>query len=220
MATDNIVSVGDKVILSRVNKSGEKKEYVSRVVAWEDKASMKIEMPQENAMYVPLKIGREFLANFHTSANMYKCRVKIMERVKEKKAYFLIIKFLSELEKVQRREFYRLECVSDIDICSGIKNEEDKAIWEKAVMIDISGGGMKFNSNVVMPKDKLIKIRFPIVLNDEREFLICVAKIINARQMADLKYEYRVIFDNIENEVRERIIKHIFEEERRRRRNK
>jgi len=87
-------------------------------------------------------------------------------------------------------------------------------------MIDISGGGMKFNSNVVMPKDKLIKIRFPIVLNDEREFLICVAKIINARQMADLKYEYRVIFDNIENEVRERIIKHIFEEERRRRRNK
>jgi len=220
MGTNSIVSTGDKVVLSRINKSGEEKEYISKVVSYVDDANMKIEMPMENSMYIPLKIGREFFANFQTRTSMYKCRIKVVDRIKENSKYYIIIKFLSDFEKVQRREFYRLECVSDIDICIGSRDSNNAPIWQKAVMIDLSGGGMRFNSKALISKDKRIKVRFPIVLNETKEFLICIVKIVLVKQMTDLKYEYRVIFDELENDVREKIIKHIFEEERRRRRRK
>lgn len=221
MAQNSLLSINDKVVLSRINKNGEEKEYYSRIVDFVDDANLMIDMPMENAMYIPLKVGREFNASFQTRTSIFKCRVKIADRVKENSSYFLVIKFISELEKIQRREYYRLECVTDIDFCVYTEGKDnDSYKWEKAVMVDLSGGGMRFNSKLAIDKDRLLRIRFPIRVEDEQEFLICTASIRFVNQMQNLKYEYRVVFDDLDNTEREKIIKHIFEEERRRRKNR
>ena len=98
-------------------------------------------------------------------------------RYLKENVYLMLMELKSPLEKFQRREFYRFECVMDIQYMT-ITEEEvgidditelkehhrltyPEDLVESAVAVDISGGGIRFVSDLPAEEGSFILIHMP-----------------------------------------------------------
>jgi c-di-GMP-binding flagellar brake protein YcgR len=158
-----------------------------------------------------------------------------------------VVKLTSDLEKFQRRQYYRLECVHEIEYRvvtreeeilenrlrqDDFRNTEERSEcrkrlkqlnleWQKASIIDLSGGGARFNSRISHQPGEKIRIRFDFILGKELKKLLISAKIISSTKLMNRTgiYEQRAEFKDNGKVDREDLIKYIFEQDRKRRRN-
>jgi c-di-GMP-binding flagellar brake protein YcgR len=93
--------------------------------------------------------------------------------------------------------------------------------WLKASITDLSGGGARFNSKLFHQPGEKIRIRFEFILGRELKKLLIGAEIISSTKLPNRAgvYEHRTEFKNIGKNDREDLIKYIFEQDRKRRRN-
>jgi c-di-GMP-binding flagellar brake protein YcgR len=244
----SIVSVGDKLELKRIRTIDNDKEdkiYKSKLLDFisDDKAS--IAMPIEKGRVIPLEVGDKYSIRFFTNKGLFQCKAVITERYRNDNIYVLIVQFLSDLEKYQRRQYYRLECILDVtyhiitDVelslmnkiqADEFQNEEEKqkyintleefqSNWLTANVLDLSGGGARFTSNSNHESGLLIQISMRLGIDKWAKNYLLNAVIISSNKMTNRQgyYEHRVQFKDIKKDEREAIIKFIFEEERRQR---
>ena len=85
--------------------------------------------------------------------------------------------------------------------------------------MDISGGGLRFLSTHSYEPDSLIYISYNLLINGRKREYELVGKVLSSVKQEGRRdsYEHRVQYVDIETEVREEIIKYIFEEERKHR---
>ncbi len=243
----DIVAIGDKLELRRLNSedatSGRGKMYISQLLDLVDNDKAIIAMPIERSHIVPLSVGEKYTISFYTGKGPYQCNAVILNRYKVKHIYVLEVQFTSELEKNQRRQYFRLNCIVDV-LYHVITREEEilekkinntayideeekdkdyeslealKKIWYEGTITDLSGGGAKFVSNQAHePGEDII---LSITLNTNAENKKIPSKIIISSKMLNRVgfYEHRVQFTDINREDREAVIKFIFAEERRQR---
>ena len=89
------------------------------------------------------------------------------------------------------------------------------------MIVDISGGGARFVSRQKFNEDSLILMSFNLpIMESDRPFLLA-AKVIYSGgiENRENEYENRVKFEFIDTAAREEIIKYIFDEERKIRKN-
>lgn len=245
---NSIVNVGDKIDLIELSpkKNGEKhpeKQYVSSLLEEPDGNEMKISMPIDSGKIIPLPVGGKYLMVFYTQKGLYQCKCEIIKRYKEERMFVMIVRTFTALERNQRREFFRLNCIIDIlyravsteeivlqkRVESGrFLNDDDRKnclqkleqlqndFLHEGVVTDISGGGLRFNSTKELEKDKelVVKIVLPA---DEGEFgLNLHAEVISsiANPNHHNSFDNRLRFVNLEDEDREKIIKFVFAQER------
>ncbi len=117
----DIIKVGDKVdirILQQVEqgrKSGLRPTtYRSKVQDIKKNGEMEIGVPTERGdnVIVPSGVRLEFL--FYTRTGMYRCIGHIKDRYIKERMYLLLFERKTPLEKFQRRQYYRFECLLDI----------------------------------------------------------------------------------------------------------
>ena len=92
---------------------------------------------------------------------------------------------------------------------------------KRGVIVDISGGGLRFVSRQQYQEGNILYLRFNLSINDlEKEFRLA-AKVILSKEIEKRQNEYenRVKFIYIDNTTREEIIKYIFDEDRKNRKN-
>jgi c-di-GMP-binding flagellar brake protein YcgR len=237
-----IIGVGNKIELSKVGQptryemgvNGEniKKVYVSQVYDIIDEDRIKIAVPMDNGKVILYPNNTRIDACFYTSKGLYQGRFMIVDRYKEGNLMVQIIELTNELQKYQRRQYFRLSCTMGI-MYKSIPNEEvqdyygsrnindglDMSTVTNAVALDISGGGMRFVSKENGKKDNVILLLISFNYGEQYKKYAVLAKIINVAPTKNNKslYEYRVEYCNLNSNVREDIIRYIFEEERRRR---
>lgn len=229
----DIVSIGDKIELSRFsnNDSQTKKTkiYSSQVLDFIEYDKACIAMPMEGGRIIPLGVGDKYQLCFYCKQGLYQCRAVIIERYRKDNIYMLVIQLASELEKFQRRQFYRLEYVYEILICKLFESELDKKKEEiditpnrllDAMMLDLSGGGCRFISNDLFEKESKVMLRFALPLTKGMRMFEILGKITYSGEQINRRksYEHRVEFTEVLEEDREHIVRFIFEEERKRRR--
>ncbi|HHX55951.1 MAG TPA: PilZ domain-containing protein [Clostridiales bacterium] len=162
----------------------------------------------------------------------------------------MIFKILNDFVKVQRRQYYRLNINFDVEFHLYTSVElkvyrtlfEDQALSEeekgklidllidsqeenisKGLVLDISGGGMRFQSKDQLKKDDFINLHFSLDTNSiTKEYNIQAVVIESSKsynKIYDDKnvYENRVQFMNISKEDRENIVRFIFYEQRKQR---
>ncbi len=242
----NYLSVGNKLELMKLKMRDdepiENHRYLSKLLDFIDSDKAKIAMPIERGKIIPLTVGEKYIICFFTDKGLYQCKAVITARYKEQNIYILEVQFLSELEKYQRRQFYRLECnlyikyhiITEAEIIlsnqltkNDFLNKADEEtcyealiacqkVWNEGIITDISGGGARFISDTQL--DIANPILLDIKLYDNKSHIIQV-KVISSNKMANRPnfFEHRVQFNDIASEEREAIIKFIFEEERRQR---
>jgi c-di-GMP-binding flagellar brake protein YcgR len=154
-----------------------------------------------------------------------------VDRYKSNNVYLLRVELTSNLRKYQRREYYRFSCA--LEMCSrNLEEEELQAVeaedpyilqpglpLRRSVIVDISGGGLRFISVQKYEPGSLIYCSYHLVADGETRQYEVIGKVLAVKELENRPgtYEHRVQYHNMDDHVREEIIKFIFEEERRNR---
>lgn len=247
----DIISIGDKLELKRIRMTTKEEDldqldriYKSQILDFNGEDTAVISMPIEKGRVIPLFVGDKYSIRFYTKKGLFQCKAIITERSNVNNIYTLTVQFTSEMEKYQRRQFYRLECVLDTNYSilsepelnilqklhkGAYKDDKEKLElqntfdsiekkWLKGSVVDISGGGARFISEYCHEHGNMIQMKIDFNSYGLRNTLI-KAMIITSENLVNRLgfYEHRIQFRDIQKDEREAIIKFIFEEERRRR---
>lgn len=216
---------------SHLDESGNPQEkiYLSKVYEVLSEDTMEILMPMEKTKLVLLPIDKEFDLRFYGDNGLYQCFVRVIDRYKSGNVYLLQVELTSNLRKYQRREYYRFACA--LEMCA--RNLEDSEIevvernqnmlfrpglpMKRSIIVDISGGGLRFLSNQKYEVGSLLYCSYSLFVAGEKKEYEVVGTVLATRELENRKgtFEHRVKYYNMSNDVREEIIKYIFEEERR-----
>lgn len=232
------VMPGDKIELTplRRKKTGEeeeKKVFSSQVSEIMNEEQLEIVMPMEKTKLVLLPVDAEYEVCFYTKSGIYLCRARVIDRYKSGGLYLLLIELTSNLRKNQRREFYRFNCILNMGSRELEEKElesidDNKLVLERgmplqhSVIVDISGGGIRFVSNYRYEQGTIIYLTYNLFVGGVEKSYELTGKILMVKELENRKgqYEHRVQYVTINNQDREEIIRYIFEEERKNRQRK
>lgn len=246
----DIVVIGDKIEINKTNSRGHEpentKRYVSQLLDYVDTDVINIAMPIDGGKIIPLEVGESYNLCFYASKGLFQCTCNIINRTKEDNIYTAVAQITSELEKIQRRQFYRMECLLDVEyriisreesllkdslkknqVNQALKVEIEKKLksydkdYLKASITDLSGGGARFTSDISLQKEDKLVIKLALIISGIIKNYSIGAEVISSTKLLNRigKYENRVEFRDIGKKEREEIIKYIFEQERQKRRN-
>ena len=234
------ISIGDKIELQAVSHEYEEKQetvskvYHSAVNEIRSEDTIEIRMPMEKTKLILLPIDSEYDMVFYGSSGLFQCLGRIIDRYKSNNTYLLLVEMISNLRKYQRREFYRLKCALEMHTRnleeSEVQNIESRMPYslandlplKESVIVDISGGGLRFLSSQRFEQDSLLYCSYHLMNGGEHKKYEGICKVISAMELENRPgtYEHRVRFYDIDPMAREEIIKYIFEEERKSRQKK
>ena len=245
----NILTVGDRIEMKRLaaeeNTEDKPRVYASQLNDIIDDTTLDVAIPMEGSRLVLYEVGTRVELRFITTGGIYLCKATVSQRCRQGMRTFYIIKILSELRKDQRRQYFRLDkimeisyhkaSVEEMEIMTRIKERRYKDEYEMrammgylaelktddgtATLINISGGGAKFNSPEPLEKDMLVRTKILLEGVDILP-LDLFARVIASEKSRNqsLTYEHRVEFVNVNRDTREKIVKYIFNEDRKLRR--
>ena len=248
IANQNILKIGDKIEISTIaqleqqKKTGEPpKVFVSQILDLKEDSTIEIAMPFEGTKIVLLPIDLRYQFTFYSAGGMYRANVAILERYKKDNFFMLRIKLTTALERIQRREFYRLEIGLDVSFWF-ISEEEAKlddvesvyrVVRERGEIqtpfvgktMDLSGGGVRMLVGTKKPLPQLqdsqyLLLSIGLKSEDIEEPIDMVAKLLKSTRFVregEVYYEFRVCFITKNKRDCEKIVKFVFQEERKNR---
>ena len=212
----NAIHLGDKVeLVTEVTLNRQQDKYYSRVQEVTEEGEVVVLAPIENGRIEPLELNKKYGMCIYTEKGLYRCEVMVTKRIKSDNLYLITLEIQTSLQKYQRRQYFRMDCMLSFQY----KDDLDTN-WHEGIILDISGGGIRFTSRSKLDDQKSLINHIQLEMLDDEEDLYLSGTIIESYQgeLDNTVYENRVEFDHIDNYEREIIIKFIFEEERRRRR--
>lgn len=216
-----------KIVRSKTDEKKVIKTYDSRVLDILSDERIEVSMPFEKTKLVLLSIDEEYNLFFYTTNGLYQCSARVAERYKNNKVYSVIFELTSNLRKFQRRDYYRFSCALEMKT-RALQEDEIKAVekneqpsdreqpLQKCVIVDISGGGLRFVSPYVYEVNSMILCKYSLWIDGENKEFTLVGKVLSVKQSEKRPdvYEHRLQYVNMEDEKREEIIKYIFDAER------
>ena len=229
---------------STLNRKLSDNKYASQLLDYDGIRTFKISVPLFEGRVVPLDVGDEYQLCFFTSKGMYRCRAKVIRRYMEMKIHILEMRMITGLTKFQRRQFFRLDCFLDFQY--RIISEEEKALrdlidrnefsdeavranfekklidmnheWNEAKISDISGGGIRFQCTGEIKQQMTLEFKLPLKENNRIQMIQCMASVIEVFPGMGQNQEstVRCQFEGLDKQTQEKIIKYIFEEQKRR----
>lgn len=204
------------------------KSYQSQVIDVLSDDRVEISMPMEKSKLILLPVDGEYDLYFYSDSGLYQCYARVVDRYKNNNLYVLVLDLISNLRKHQRREYYRFSCALEMN--SRQLQKEELALAENkegtlipqlplksSVVVDISGGGLRFVANYAYEPQSLILCKYNLLVGGTNKEYNLVGKVLNVRELENRNgvFEHRVQYVNVDETEREEIIKYIFDEERR-----
>lgn len=245
----DILSIGDKIDLKRLDRNNKPvhnaRTFVSQLIDFVDYDVLHIAAPIELGKIIILEVGENYNLCFYSEKGLYQCNCTVLSNHRDNNTIVSVVRVAGKLEKVQRRQYYRLECIHEMEYriitkeeeildrklhLEEYRNQEEKAeirrklskldqLWIKGAITDISGGGARFSSTELHKKGEKIRIKIDLLLQGQLRKMVLNADIIASSRIVTRTsvYEHRVAFNDITQKDREDLIKYIFEQERKRR---
>jgi len=241
----NLLS-GTKIeMLSLAKRANEEtKIYISKIETTKNLREIEVAMPIDKGRLMPLPEGSRYLVTFYTAVGMVEGECVIKSRYSSEGRYYLLLWLNSKLIKKQRREFYRLDCCQDVEFrvisdkeaaaremlrmdnftdakekercVEYILDMEENACWLPAVMLDISGGGLRAQAGLVYGLDKhlMFHIQLPVDNDTVRDLkLECMPVSISEDPKEYGTVQIRCKFVYISHLKQETIVKYIYDEQ-------
>jgi c-di-GMP-binding flagellar brake protein YcgR len=176
---------------------------------------LSIGIPVSNGKYFTPRVMESIEIVYYYEGNAYKFYGLVIGRRSENNIPQLLIRKPDKLIKIQRREYVRVNMTQYIKYIKLENNKISNTILEtmqdgkgrKAILIDISGGGCKVKVYEDMKVGDVIIADIPY---DEGNIRV-KGKIIRVDIDEDKNKVCGVNFLDIENKLREKIIRYIFE---------
>ena len=227
------ISPGNRVELKATGKiwmdedARTKQIYMSKVMDITSEDRIEVLMPFEQGKLVLLPVDGEYSLCFYSTRGLFQCYSRIVDRYRSDNMYILVLDLTSDLQKLQRREYYRFSCALELKsrLCKkeeldaynrNMKYLVDPGSLDKSVVVDISGGGLRFVANFMYEEGSTIycAYRLPGNVNDKEYEMICNVLKVQELESRPGLFEHRIQYISIDETSREDIIHFIFEEER------
>ena len=208
------VNIGDRIEI--LENSGEKNILHSQVEDIPKLGELLIRMPIINGRYAIMPDNSELSIIIFTEKGMFKFCVCVAGNLKKDGFGLLHIKISNDGERIQRRDFYRLSCETafcfkQVFNCSE-PFESENALT--GIILDISGGGLRFICNCELRENALIKG----IVKLNNEYALIAGKVLDTKKLVnesnEYKFQCRVQFLVLSQEVMKKIMKYIFDEQR------
>jgi c-di-GMP-binding flagellar brake protein YcgR len=192
-------------------------------------------LPIYQGKRVMLARGAIFEVTFYTKSGPYRSIGVVKECFNEDRIHFVRVHLTTAFFRIQRRLHYRMECFLDAEVYEIPEEEREHldqkhlhscvmdpdvlAGMQRGVIVDISGGGIRFVCGSPHEVDDILMVHF-IIKNEHvhQDLLVPVSVVTCGKAGSDSgKYEHRAAFLHLTHHLREMIIKYIFYEERRNR---
>jgi len=151
---------------------------------------------------------------------------RIIDRIKENQIFILVVKFEGNVEKSQRRAFFRMDVIKKIRINLPMDERIDTAekleklkkqvqFYPKEILLkDISGGGFGFLTNHTFAVGDI----FLAEVNLDGTMIEVIGKVVRKNKILDdqndYKYSIGVEFKCLDTKTRREIINYIFNKQR------
>ncbi|WP_315077769.1 PilZ domain-containing protein [uncultured Clostridium sp.] len=191
----------------RVEILVEDKAFKSLVQDIEDD-SIKINIPVYDGEYLALKIESKIeLNSYAKGGKCFNFHCDVIERGKENNIIYYKLSEPYDVREIQRRDFVRVDFMNIVKFKKITKSEDEEvSSFKDALMIDLSGGGMRFKTKEKLEKyDKLL---LEFALNDKLNYL--KAQIMRLEITEFNEYIYGVKFIEISENQRDKVIREIF----------
>ncbi len=231
------IKPGNKIELQKVERISlrddadndlKRKVYHSKVCELISEDRMEIMMPQEGSKLLLLQVDSEYDLYFYTENGLYQCFARVIDRYKSNNVYMSLMELTSNLRKQQRREYYRFSCALEMNARGVTEAEIQRSMDEmiplampaeklnKGIIVDISGGGLRFVIDKKYEIDSLVNCIYNLVIEGEKKEYDLVGKVLGVKEISNRPgiYEHRIKYVNIHTEEREEIIRYIFQQER------
>lgn len=204
--------VGDKIQLEMMY-GFEREPYVSQIIEFYDNGILDVLTPIHKGRVVYFRNDSIIKVILSKNEAVYQINVKILEKTFGQ-IPMMRLEIVSDISKIQRRDFYRLRLIKEITYRKVISLKE-KTFTEKfkGNLLDISGGGLMFNSPKEWQEQDMIEITLNLASG---KILTLMGVIVRKIYHNDIKYcyEYGIRFEGISEQERNEITKFIFEEQR------
>ncbi len=235
---ETFISPGDKLEMKSIHKmvmNGQMEEptlYKTSVLEILDDGKLMIITPMEKTKMVLMPLEGEYEVCFFSHGGMYHANIRIVDRQRVNNTHVLVSEMITNLHRHQRREYYRFNCILEMMTKELSREEEElfgkqpdypvsKTDMHRGVIVDISGGGLRFVSRQSFQEGKVLYLSFYLPVNGQEKEFRLTAKVVLSREIEQRQNEYenRVKFLGIDNTTREEIIKYIFDEDFKNRKN-
>lgn len=166
--------------------------------------SLTINVPAANGEYLTLNKGDKIsVINYDKSGSVYEFTCEIKNRKVDNSIPLYVTGEPYNIKKVQRRDHVRIELVEKIGYR---KKEENNREVKEAILLDLSGGGakvkfvekIKLNDNIILN------------LNYEDEEIVIEGLVVRSYRSLEGDYICALLFNEIEEKTREKIINLVF----------
>ncbi len=235
----DILQIGNKIDICSLEKEDRKKYdgkkvpiLVSQLEEVDDDGELVIQMPMYKGKIVLLSLGSRYELMFYTKRGLYRAVCQVTDRYKEENFFMVKVVLKSNLTKFQRREYFRLECIIGMDayelkreeamllagsrLIQRVSEPEIAETQSKAVIVDISGGGIRFISERRHEEGDFLAVHMTLSNENMEQDIWVVVSIVSCRKASSNmeRYETRAEYIHLGNKLRETIIKYIFDEDR------
>lgn len=170
----------------------------------------------------PVQIGTVmnvyFLNNKEAAKNLYKFKAVAKSREMTGNLHLLGVELQGEIEKVQRRKYFRLDCslqvkYRQVDSINAVHNKDIP--FKKTIANNISGGGINLMLEDMIDKHSFVECE---IFSDHSRKVRFFGQVIRCEKRdikEKFKYDAAIAFIKINEIDREVIIRYIFKEQRR-----
>jgi len=177
---------------------------------------LEIEIPVLNAKQLKFKAGKKYRVKFFDGASVLKTSFVPVKYLVSKDGKSLVVKLVSGVQKVQRREHFRIKYDIPFELTLIEKEinllQFDSFERHSANIMDLSAGGIRFLSDLYIPENSKIGCRIPL----DENVLFQVAFVLTSTKIENsiFAYSYRASFIGISSDEVDLIAKFIFNKER------
>lgn len=174
-----------------------------------DENSIKVLTPSSQGGLIPLRENDEVDILFPGDSAAFKYTAVVRDRVLEPVPQ-TIITLPDELERIQRRDYFRLEVKEKVVYCKIDDDGEVSGEPVETTTSDLSGGGARIIVEEKLEPEVLLELYFEISVIKETPI---IGKVVNIYRTTST-VEAGIEFVNIEAKIRDKIMGWLFDKQR------
>lgn len=188
-------------------------QYLSKVVQVHENGTIDVLIPISKKQMLYIKKDTILNVIAARESAIYEFKAKLVNKLFGKEP-LLQLERVSEVIKIQRRNYYRLKVLKSIKVRRAV-NIKEKLYEEyfSASLVDLSGGGIGINSINKLEENDIVEINMELNSNTVNMFgkVVRIELLLNNKQEM---YNYGIHFEKITEIDRNSIMRFIFEEQR------
>ena len=200
--------------------------YLSEVMGINSDDTIFLSIPQHLGYNVELKRNTRYSFLFPHESGMKTAHGVFLQRARIDNKPVIQVKFTSPLKKIQRRDFYRVSCrvemkfqtinirkedFEDKDYQKKVARLLDNDSWNGGVIVDISGGGLKFLSEKLIYDYSYLMMAFVLDIEDKKKGISVIGKTLGRQPIPrSLMCSYRVQFQPEGSKMQNDIVSYVY----------